>query len=75
MDAHDIDYQHERKWHRFKVAVFHQNKEKEITAFGEEYKIDEIKNETDDLLSKYVDEHQPTTWKLEKSGELYTTTK
>ena len=50
----DIDYQHERKWRRYKVTLYRQNKEIEFTAFGGEYSIDEIKSEADDRLNKYV---------------------
>lgn len=58
-----VDEVHERKWRRFKVTVYRQKREVESSHFGEEYHIDEIKSEADDRLSKYVGEHQPTTWK------------
>ena len=58
-----VDEAHERKWRRFKVTVYRQKREVESSHFGEEYHIDEIKSEADDRLSKYVGEHQPTTWK------------
>ena len=66
-DFHDA---HERKWHRFKVTLYHQKQQKEFTAFGEEYTIDEIKSEADDLIEKYVGEHQTAAW--ETSGQTHT---
>lgn len=46
-DYHDV---HERKWHRFKVTVYRQNRQIEFMAFSEEYSINEIKTRADDLI-------------------------
>ena len=58
---------HERKWHRFKVTVYHQKKQIEFTAFGEEYDIKEIKARADKLIEKYVGEKQATWYKNENT--------
>ena len=58
---------HERKWHRFKVTVYHQNRQIEHTAFGEEYSIVDIKARADELLSKYVGEKQATWYQNENT--------
>ncbi len=61
---------HERKWRRYGVTLYHNDTEKEFINFGDEYKIDEIKSEADDLLSKYItDDIKTVSW--QQSGHTY----
>ena len=62
---------HERKWHRFKVTLYHQNQQKEFAAFGEEYKLSEIKVHADDLIEKYVPASDIKKASWETSGRTY----
>lgn len=50
-DYHDP---HERKWRRYSVTLYYQDKEKEFTNFGDEYDMDEIRSKADEMLEKYV---------------------
>ena len=50
----DIPDAHERKWRRFRLTVYHNGREKEFAAFGEEYKLNEIKERADELFERYM---------------------
>ena len=55
--------EHERKWRRYSVTVYRNDKEIEFSNFGDEYKLSEIKNEADERLSKYgTADIQTETW-------------
>ena len=68
--ADDPDEYHdtyERKWHRFKVTLYHKSRQLEFTAFGEEYRLDEIKDRADELIEKYVGKKTATWYQNENT--------
>ena len=70
----DIPDAHERKWRRFKLTVYHNEKEKEFAAFGEEYSIDEIKSRADELFDIYMPHADVRSTNWQTSDNTHTKT-